>query len=40
MLKKKDIDIVVNLNIGKACAEIYTCDLSYEYVKINAEYHT
>jgi glutamate N-acetyltransferase/amino-acid N-acetyltransferase len=36
---KKEIDIVVDLNIGKGRAKVYTSDLSYDYVKINAEYN-
>ena len=38
-LKKKDVDIDVFLGTGKSSAVIYTSDLSYEYVKINAEYN-
>ncbi|MEW6170672.1 MAG: bifunctional glutamate N-acetyltransferase/amino-acid acetyltransferase ArgJ [Candidatus Omnitrophota bacterium] len=37
--KAKDIDIVVNLKSGKGEKTVYTSDLSYEYVKINAEYN-
>ncbi len=36
---KKDIEISVQLQLGKAKATVYTCDLSYEYVKINGEYN-
>jgi glutamate N-acetyltransferase/amino-acid N-acetyltransferase len=36
--ESKQIKIVVNLNQGKAQSKIYTCDLSYDYVKINADY--
>jgi len=36
---KKDISISVDLNLGKAKATVYTCDLSYDYVKINGEYN-
>ncbi|MEI7998875.1 MAG: bifunctional glutamate N-acetyltransferase/amino-acid acetyltransferase ArgJ [Candidatus Omnitrophota bacterium] len=36
---KKDIAISVEFNLGKAQATVYTCDLSYEYVKINGEYN-
>ncbi len=36
---KKDIAITVELNLGKANATVYTCDFSYEYVKINGEYN-
>jgi glutamate N-acetyltransferase/amino-acid N-acetyltransferase len=35
---KKHIKIHIDLNAGKHKAVIYTCDLSYEYVKINVEY--
>jgi glutamate N-acetyltransferase/amino-acid N-acetyltransferase len=40
LLKKKVVDIDINLGKGKAAAIAHTCDLSYDYVKINAEYHT
>ena len=36
---KKDIAIKVELPLGKASATVYTCDFSYEYVKINGEYN-
>ncbi|OGX24842.1 MAG: hypothetical protein A2787_02830 [Omnitrophica WOR_2 bacterium RIFCSPHIGHO2_01_FULL_48_9] len=35
---KKNIDITVDLNYGKETATVYTCDLSYDYVKINGDY--
>jgi len=38
-LKNKEIEIEVSLGAGKCKSEIYTSDLSYEYVKINAEYN-
>ena len=40
VLTKKDIKIVIDLNsgIGTACA--WTCDLTYDYIKINADYTT
>lgn len=37
--KQKYIEVTVNLNIGQYESSVYTCDLSYEYVKINAEYN-
>ena len=37
--KKKNIDIDIDLNLGKTKATCYTCDLSYEYVKINGNYN-
>ncbi|MBF0511456.1 MAG: bifunctional glutamate N-acetyltransferase/amino-acid acetyltransferase ArgJ [Candidatus Omnitrophica bacterium] len=36
---KKDITMTVTLCLGKASAVVYTCDLSYEYVRINGEYN-
>jgi glutamate N-acetyltransferase/amino-acid N-acetyltransferase len=36
----EEISIRVNLNLGEASARIWTSDLSYEYVKINAEYRS
>jgi len=39
-MKHKEIEIAVGLHLGKAAAETYTCDLSYDYVRINAEYTT
>ncbi|MDH7602803.1 MAG: bifunctional glutamate N-acetyltransferase/amino-acid acetyltransferase ArgJ [Armatimonadota bacterium] len=36
----KDLQIRVDLGIGAGRAKVYTCDLSYDYVRINAEYHT
>ncbi len=39
-MKCREIEIVLNLNMGKASCPTYTCDLSYEYVRINAEYTT
>lgn len=36
---KKEISIIVDLKFGKGTATVYTCDLSYEYVKINGAYN-
>jgi glutamate N-acetyltransferase/amino-acid N-acetyltransferase len=36
----KDLTITVDLGVGTESATAFTCDLSYDYVKINAEYHT
>ena len=38
--KEKEISIIVNLNIGPHSDKVLTCDLTPEYVKINAEYRT
>jgi len=40
MMNKKDISIIVDLNDGKASFDIYTTDLTYDYIKINASYRT
>ncbi len=39
-LKSKEIKIIVDLKMGKKNAKVLTCDLSEDYVKINAEYRT
>ena len=39
-MRTPDIPIRIDLDQGSAEAEIYTCDLSYDYVRINAEYTT
>lgn len=36
---RKDITMIIDLNQGMAKATVYTCDLSYAYVKINGEYN-
>ena len=40
LMAPKEIDIELNLFTGGHSAVVYTSDLSYDYVKINAEYHT
>lgn len=35
-----DITIELQLGLADGTATVWTCDFSYEYVKINAEYHT
>ena len=39
-MKKPEFTVRVVLNRGKASASIWTCDFSYDYVKINAEYRS
>ena len=39
-MKNSEIYVKVNLNEGSHKATVWTTDLSYEYVKINAEYRT
>ena len=40
VMDKEEITIRVVLNRGDCNEQIWTCDLSYDYVKINAEYRT
>ncbi len=39
-LKAGDVSLTVDLGVGKASSTVWTCDLSAEYVRINAEYRT
>ncbi len=39
-LKATDVSVGVDLGAGSASSTVWTCDLSAEYVKINAEYRT
>jgi glutamate N-acetyltransferase/amino-acid N-acetyltransferase len=39
-MKKKEIILSINLGNGTKTCEVLTCDLSYDYVKINADYTT
>jgi glutamate N-acetyltransferase / amino-acid N-acetyltransferase len=40
MLERKDVQVTIDLGVGQASATVFTCDLTYEYITINAEYHT
>ena len=39
-LKQKEVFITLDMGIGAGEAVCFTCDFSYDYVKINGEYHT
>ena len=39
-LQKEDVPIEIRLSEGSGTWTAWTCDFSYDYVKINAEYHT
>jgi glutamate N-acetyltransferase/amino-acid N-acetyltransferase len=39
-LGRSDVDVLVDLHVGEAYATVWTCDLSYEYVRINGEYRS
>jgi glutamate N-acetyltransferase/amino-acid N-acetyltransferase len=40
VMRHPAFDVTVNLNLGTGADTIYTCDFSYDYVKINADYTT
>jgi glutamate N-acetyltransferase/amino-acid N-acetyltransferase len=40
VLQKKKFVVTVDLHQGSSSAEVYTSDLSFDYVKINAEYRS
>jgi len=40
IVKREEYKISLNLHLGEFKASVFTCDLSYDYVKINAEYTT
>ena len=35
-----EVEVRITLGRGAAEATVWTCDLSYDYVRINAEYRT
>ncbi|WP_022670986.1 bifunctional glutamate N-acetyltransferase/amino-acid acetyltransferase ArgJ [Hippea alviniae] len=39
-MKNKEIKILIDLGVGTCTYNMWFSDLSYDYVKINAEYHT
>jgi glutamate N-acetyltransferase/amino-acid N-acetyltransferase len=39
-MQAEDVEITIQLNRGQVCETLWTTDLSYEYVRINAEYRT
>ena len=40
VLMNPELRISIDLNMGKGCASVFTCDFSVEYVKINADYRS
>lgn len=39
-LAADEVEVVVDLHIGEGRSTVWTCDLSYEYVRINGEYRS
>jgi len=40
IFKQREFTVEINLHLGKGEDTVYTCDCSYDYVKINSEYMT
>lgn len=40
VLKQKEFTVNIDLNNGSGSSEVYTCDFSLDYVRINADYRT
>lgn len=40
VLAKKEFSVNINLKAGNGTSEIYTCDLTLDYVRINTDYRT
>jgi len=40
LMDKKEIELVVDLHDGKAAYDLFTTDLTFDYIKINASYRT
>lgn len=39
-LRSPEVEVAVDLGAGRHAATVWTCDLSYDYVRVNAEYTT
>jgi glutamate N-acetyltransferase/amino-acid N-acetyltransferase len=40
ILSNKEVEIKVDLGLGRSSSTVWTCDLTYDYVRINGEYTT
>ena len=40
VMAKDEITVCIKLHRGQAAATVYTCDLSHDYVSINADYRS
>ena len=40
LMEEKELELIVNLHNGRASYDIYTTDLTFDYVKINASYRS
>ncbi len=40
LLTQPEVKVLLEVGAGSGTATVWTCDFSYDYIKINAEYHT
>lgn len=40
LMNQREVTVTINLRMGKSRCEVLGCDLSREYITINADYHT
>ena len=40
ILSRREVDLTVDLGAGNSSATFWTCDLTTEYIHINADYRT
>ena len=39
-MKNKNINIKIDVGVGEGSGRIWTCDLSHQYITINADYRS
>ena len=39
-MKNQELKITVDLGIGDGSAKVWTCDLTHQYISINADYRS
>jgi glutamate N-acetyltransferase/amino-acid N-acetyltransferase len=39
-MKRKELEVSVDVGVGRASASIWTCDLTHGYVSINGDYRS
>ena len=39
-MKNQELEIIVDLAIGDGSATVWTCDLTHQYIAINADYRS
>jgi glutamate N-acetyltransferase / amino-acid N-acetyltransferase len=40
ILSEKEVTAIADMKMGEACATAWGCDLTYDYIKINADYRS